>query len=189
MLRLPLVSGRRRGCWTDEERKVRLGLGGSVKMRCGRKRVLAMVRAGCRASGPPNRGTPPLTITKLRRLCTSMAPSKTSDRRQLVLVFCAWKTLLFTLAALCPGPGYDTSGLLLLDPSLNRYANIKLYSRFQHIILNLFRWDALYFVKAAQRGLVFEQEWAFSPAFSKLLGVTGRRKEPRITDELALTQT
>lgn len=103
-----------------------------------------------------------------------MAAIATSDRRQLVLVFCVWKLLLFTLTAFCPGPGYDTSALILIDPSADRHANIKSSSRLMHVVLNLFRWDALYFVKAAERGLMFEQEWAFSPAFSRLLGVTGR---------------
>lgn len=103
-----------------------------------------------------------------------MGTTKVSDRRQLVVVFCAWKALLFLLTAFCPGPGYDTSGFILTDASTSRYTNLKSTSRFEHLILNLFRWDALYFVKAAERGLVFEQEWAFSPVFSKLLGVTGR---------------
>ncbi|KAJ4984620.1 mannosyltransferase [Stagonosporopsis vannaccii] len=103
-----------------------------------------------------------------------MAVSKTSDRRQLVMVFCAWKALLFMLTAFCPGPGYDTSALILIDSSADRHANVRSSSRFEHGVLNLFRWDALYFAKAAERGLVFEQEWAFSPAFSTLLSVTGR---------------
>jgi phosphatidylinositol glycan class V len=103
-----------------------------------------------------------------------MATLNASDHWQLVSVFCAWKALLFCLTALCPGPGYDTSGLILSDSSANRYADIKSSSWFNNFILNLLRWDALYFVKAAERGLVFEQEWAFSPAFSKLLGIMGQ---------------
>ncbi|KAF2628703.1 glycosyltransferase family 76 protein [Macroventuria anomochaeta] len=103
-----------------------------------------------------------------------MAVSKASDKKQLALVFCVWKTLLILLAAFCPGPGYDTSALILVDASTNRYANLESSSRFEHFVLTIFRWDALYFVKAAERGLVFEQEWAFSPAFSKLLSVTAR---------------
>lgn len=94
-------------------------------------------------------------------------------------MFCAWKALLFCLTAFCPGPGYDTSGLILTDSSTNRYANVGSSSRFNNFVLNLSRWDALYFVKAAERGLVFEQEWAFSPAFSKLLSVMGRCERPR----------
>jgi phosphatidylinositol glycan class V len=103
-----------------------------------------------------------------------MAASDASNQRQLVSVFCAWKSLLFGITALCPGPGYDTSGLILLDSTASRYANLNSSSWFNKFVLNLFRWDALYFVKAAERGLVFEQEWAFSPAFSKLMGVMGQ---------------
>lgn len=109
-----------------------------------------------------------------------MGTAEAADRRQLVLVFFAWKTLLFLLTAFCPGPGYDTSGFILTDASTSRYANLKSASRFDHLVLNLFRWDALYFVKAAERGLVFEQEWAFSPVFSQLLSVTGRCERTRV---------
>lgn len=108
-----------------------------------------------------------------------MAVSKASEIKQLVAVFFVWKALLFALTALCPGPGYDTSGLILTNPSINRYASLETESRFDHFVLNLFRWDALYFVKDAERGLVFEQEWAFSPAFARLLGVTGRCEKVR----------
>lgn len=108
-----------------------------------------------------------------------MGTASGADRRQLVLVFCAWKTLLFLLTSFCPGPGYDTSAFILIDESTSRYANLESATRFDHLVLNLFRWDALYFVKAAERGLVFEQEWAFSPAFSKLLSITGRCERVR----------
>lgn len=94
--------------------------------------------------------------------------------KQLMLIFCAWKSLLLLLAASCPGPGYDTSALILLDPSSHRHQNINSLPRYDRLILNLFRWDAFYFVKAAERGHIYEQEWAFSWAYAKLLGLTGR---------------
>jgi hypothetical protein len=162
-----LVGGRRRGCWTDEERKVQVV---RINMWCGSKRGLA---SGYHASGPSNRDAPSLAITNLM-LHFMTAAAKASDRRHLVLVFFAWKALLFLLPSFCPGPGYDTSALVLTDTSTNRHANIESSSRFDRFILNLFRWDALYFIRAAERGLVFEQEWAFSPAFSRLLSVTGQ---------------
>lgn len=109
-----------------------------------------------------------------RHITSKMGQSNASDQRQLLIVFCIWKALLFCLTALCPSPGYDTSGLILLDSSPSRYANLKSSSWFNNFVLNLFRWDALYFVKAAERGLSFEQEWAFSPAFSQLLGIMGQ---------------
>ena len=107
-----------------------------------------------------------------------MTDSGFSERGQLVLVFSAWKALLFLLTAFCPGPGYDTSGLILAEASAARYANLESSNRFDRFALNLFRWDALYFVKAAERGVVFEQEWAFSPTFSRLISVTGRSEVP-----------
>jgi phosphatidylinositol glycan class V len=97
--------------------------------------------------------------------------------KQLVLIFCAWKALLLLLAAFCPGPGYDTSGLILLDASLHRHTNFNSLTRYDRLTLNLLRWDALYFVKAAERGQVHEQAWAFSWAYSHLLRLTGQSEE------------
>ena len=148
-------------------------------MWCGRKRGLAAGSYTNCASGQSNRDAPPSTVTHLVTSRISMAISKASDRRQLIVVFCTWKALLFLLTAFCPGPGYDTSALILTDASPIRHVNLESSSRFYHFVLNLFRWDALYFVKAAERGLVYEQEWAFSPALSKLLNVTGRCETPR----------
>ena len=122
-----------------------------------------------------------MTITNLVMPHFTMAAAKASDRTQLVLVFFVWKALLFLLPAFCPGPGYDTSALVLTDASTNRHANIEFSSRFDRLVLNLFRWDALYFIRAAERGLVFEQEWAFSPAFSRLLSVTGQCEKTRVS--------
>jgi hypothetical protein len=101
---------------------------------------------------------------------------KAKHLRQLVLVFLLWKALLLGLAAFCPGPGYDTSALILIDPSMNRHNNFSGLSRTDRLTLNLFRWDAIYFVKAAERGQLHEQEWAFSWAYSRLLGSVGQCK-------------
>jgi hypothetical protein len=101
---------------------------------------------------------------------------KAKHLRQLVLIFFLWKTMLLGLAAFCPGPGYDTSALMLMDPSINRHTNFSSLSRGDRLTLNLFRWDALYTVKAAERGKLHEQEWAFSWAYSRLLGSVGQRK-------------
>lgn len=89
--------------------------------------------------------------------------------RKLTLIFCAWKALLLSLAAFCPGPGYDTSGLVVFNTTLQRHQGFDLLSRFNRLTLNLFRWDAFYFVKSAERGYVFEQEWAFSGTYSDFL--------------------
>lgn len=98
---------------------------------------------------------------------------------QLVAIFCLWKALLLSLAAFCPGPGYDTSGLILLDTSARRHVKLDVTSRYERFVLNLLRWDALYFVKAAERGHVHEQAWAFSGAYSYLLRLTGQCEHQR----------
>ncbi|KAF1950980.1 GPI mannosyltransferase 2 [Byssothecium circinans] len=94
--------------------------------------------------------------------------------RVLTAVFFAWKCILFAIAALAPGPGYDTSALILSNPSLRRHAEFKNQDFLGRIALKLFRWDALYFVTAAQRGQVYEQEWAFSWAYSGALRMITR---------------
>jgi phosphatidylinositol glycan class V len=96
------------------------------------------------------------------------------DFQRLARPFLLWKVLLLTLAALCPGPGYDTSALIFIDPSVNRHETFSNSSWSDRLILNLFRWDALYFIKAAERGKVHEQEWAFSWAYSWLLSYVGQ---------------
>jgi phosphatidylinositol glycan class V len=96
------------------------------------------------------------------------------DFQRLAWPFFLWKALLLTLAALCPGPGYDTSALIFIDPSLKRHKTFSNSSWGDRLILNLFRWDALYFIKAAVRGKVHEQEWAFSWAYSWLLSYVGQ---------------
>jgi len=71
-------------------------------------------------------------------------------------IFVAWKSLILFIAWLAPGQGYDTSTSLLFGAN------------------RLVRWDAIYFVQKAQRGDVFEQEWAFGKGLSTLLsGIAG----------------
>jgi phosphatidylinositol glycan class V len=89
--------------------------------------------------------------------------------RQLIPIFIAWKTTLLLLATISPGPGYDTSSLILLNSSTDRHVELQSSSLVDRLTLSTFRWDALYFVKSAQRGYVHEQEWAFSWAYSHIL--------------------
>lgn len=84
-----------------------------------------------------------------RVLATESAYAK-NPIRSLTALFVVWKTLLFLVIANCPGPGYDTSTTLLTEADESAH------------ILKFVRWDAIYFVRAAQRGYLFEQEWAFS---------------------------
>jgi phosphatidylinositol glycan class V len=107
---------------------------------------------------------------------TTAKDGRRGHLRLLILVFALWKALLLTLAVFCPGPGYDTSALILVDPNADRHEFFLKSSRPHRLTLNLFRWDALYYVGGAQRGKLHEQEWAFSWAYSWLLGLGGQRK-------------
>jgi phosphatidylinositol glycan class V len=89
--------------------------------------------------------------------------------KQLIVLFFTWKCVLFLVSACSPGLGYDTSALILVDSSQQRHSKPSSMSRLDRFAFNLFRWDALYFVKSAQREYVYEQEWAFSWAYSALL--------------------
>ncbi|KAF2188463.1 glycosyltransferase family 76 protein [Zopfia rhizophila CBS 207.26] len=92
-----------------------------------------------------------------------------SPAARLVVLFVAWKTLLTVLAAFCPGPGYDTSALILSHPGPHRHVEFQSWLRIDRLTISLFRWDSLYFVKAAQRSYVHEQEWAFSWVYSGMV--------------------
>ena len=111
---------------------------------------------------------------------------RTETAVHLIPIFLAWKAFLLSLAILCPVPGYDTSAFVLLRDVGQRYGNPSStavspsLSFSNRISLNLLRWDALYFVKAAQRDYLYEQEWAFSWAHSHLLRVVGNCERPRV---------
>lgn len=102
-----------------------------------------------------------------------MAPRNTT--RRLIQAFLAWKAVLLIAAVLSPGPGYDTSALVALNPSQLRHAEVGNWSLINRLSLNLLRWDALYFTKSAQRGYLFEQEWAFSRVHSFVLDTLVKR--------------
>lgn len=96
------------------------------------------------------------------------APDTSADRRTLVKSFVAWKIFLLAIAlGSSTTPSYDTSTSLALslppdhissssashpEPSLS-WTDI--------LAVRLTRWDAIYFTQSANRGYVFEQEWAF----------------------------
>ncbi|EPE27038.1 hypothetical protein GLAREA_02952 [Glarea lozoyensis ATCC 20868] len=92
--------------------------------------------------------------------------------RSLVVLFIVWKTLLILLACCSPGPGYDTS-TLLLPPWKPSHGNLEhptgLSQAVSYVSSKLTRWDAIYFVQASKRGYVFEQEWAFGWGFTRLI--------------------
>jgi phosphatidylinositol glycan class V len=88
--------------------------------------------------------------------------------RVLVLSFLAWKTLLLIIATTSPGPGYDTSASLI---GVTENPAGELPAPLRYLVGKLTKWDAIYFVKAANRGYVYEQEWAFSWGFSRVIAL------------------
>ncbi|TVY27600.1 GPI mannosyltransferase [Lachnellula hyalina] len=97
--------------------------------------------------------------------------------RSLAALFVVWKCLILVIACCSPGPGYDTSTSLLL-PTHESGEGRNLPTIVQHLVGRLTRWDAFYYVKAASRGYLFEQEWAFGWGFTRIiaLGTTGLEK-------------
>lgn len=105
----------------------------------------------------------------------------------LTLVFVLWKLLLLLVALTSPGRGYDTSAELFFarktGGNINGYdettvtgvdsASVQTqklsHQWLSRFLTNLFRWDAIYFVKIAERGYKFEQEWAFGWGYTRLL--------------------
>lgn len=86
----------------------------------------------------------------------------------ITLTFVAWKVILGLVAHSVPGIGYDTSSSLLEDFGTSLELT-ETPSALKYAVTKLLRWDAIYFTQAAVRGYVFEQEWAFSYAFSKMI--------------------
>jgi GPI mannosyltransferase 2 len=88
--------------------------------------------------------------------------------RNLLILCVAWKLLLLLIAVVSFGPGYDTSASLF-SPSAAE--GRQLPPPIQYILGKFIRWDAIYFVKIADRGYVFEQEWAFGWGFTRLISL------------------
>ena len=102
----------------------------------------------------------------------------------LVLCFLVWKLLLFCIAIVSPGAGYDTSTTLLqLDDPL---ANLTFKSGlgFPPKVERLVRWDAIYFTQIAQNGYVWEQEWAFGWGFTRLIALISKGTSIFVTGEV-----
>ena len=89
--------------------------------------------------------------------------------------FIVWKAILGLVACNSPGIGYDTSSSLFEHfedlPDL-----IETPLTLQNSITKFIRWDAVYFTQIAARNYVFEQEWAFSFAFSRIMSIISRGK-------------
>lgn len=118
----------------------------------------------------------PDSATKPSSAPMPATPATPPARLPLGFIFSLWKGLLFAIAlASAIGSSYDTSTELLFASSAASYTDDdgdipthKLISLMFEtlpfigtLVTRLTRWDALYFVKSAQRGYLFEQEWAF----------------------------
>ncbi|KAL2350110.1 GPI mannosyltransferase 2 [Cryomyces antarcticus] len=101
-----------------------------------------------------------------------------SPLKTLFLVFILWKLLLLLIAVLSPGPGYDTSTVILLRSSLtsSEHGVSTAESLIARLTIKLLRWDAIYFAKIAERGYLHEQEWAFGWGFTRLVSFIAQSK-------------
>lgn len=81
----------------------------------------------------------------------------------LTAAFLSWKAVLLAIAAGSRvGPTYDTSSALLVPDSQPT------------LLTRLSSWDAIYFLRAAERGYLFEQEWAFGSALPNCISLITR---------------
>lgn len=97
---------------------------------------------------------------------------------RLIWIFVAWKLVLLVVACLSPGPGYDTSTQILLDRHHN--GSPMWFARaVEYVVLRLTRWDAIYFTTNAERGYVYEQQWAFSWLLSNITSLVARGVLPK----------
>ena len=105
---------------------------------------------------------------------TAWAHPLDHPKKFLVLSFITWKLILLCIALISPGPGYDTS-TVLLHSELD-LAQAKPGSGWEPMsrLRSLVRWDAIYFTQLARRGYLWEQEWAFGWGFSNLVAVTSK---------------
>ena len=83
-------------------------------------------------------------------------------KASLAVLYILWKFFLLLVAISSPGSGYDTSTSLLPQPQ-------------SLLTSKLVRWDAIYFTQIAQRGYVFEQEWAFGWGYTRMLKFLAKR--------------
>ena len=91
-----------------------------------------------------------------------------NPRTALASCWIIWKLILTFLALGSPGIGYDTStDVVFATP--DKRASLLIYG-----LKKLLRWDAVYFSQIAQRGPLFEQEWAFGWGFTRMLGLGGK---------------
>ncbi|KAF8419701.1 GPI mannosyltransferase 2 [Tirmania nivea] len=97
-----------------------------------------------------------------------------SPRLTLLSLFLLTRLVYFTVALLTPSPAYDSSTNLIL-PAQDASGHVGIcWSLLTKLAERLTRWDALYFVKVAERGYLREQEWAFGLGWARVMGTVGR---------------
>lgn len=94
--------------------------------------------------------------------------------RTLLLTYLLARTAYFLIALLTPSPSYDSSTSLIL-PSRDGQGGGVWWRLLTALSERLTRWDAIYFVKIAERGYANEQEWAFGYGMTALMRVVGKR--------------
>lgn len=106
-------------------------------------------------------------------LLSSMVPTEPLQQpiRSLILIFCAWKALLLFVVYITPGPGYDTGPLVLFRKDGVEPATSTLLYLVNRLCIRVMRWDSLYFLDSIRHGYVWEQNWAFSWAFTRLISI------------------
>lgn len=109
------------------------------------------------------------------------------DACLLLIAFCLWKFILFSIVVLAPGPGYDTSSSLLVDLKGQDLVSggVCDISAGLAPAMKFVRWDAVYFSQIIRRGYIFEQEWAFGSGFPALVafikkGTDSRERQRRL---------
>ncbi|KAI5821332.1 GPI mannosyltransferase 2 [Pyronema omphalodes] len=94
-----------------------------------------------------------------------------SPERGLLATFTAWKLLLGSIVLATPQPSYDTSTALAQLQS-DGIAATGIGARLLEVFCTgLTRWDAIYFIKAAERGYANEQEWAFGWGYTQSISL------------------
>lgn len=109
--------------------------------------------------------------------------------RTLVTSFAAWKLFLFAivLGSTLVGDAYDTSGGLLLQGPANGDATTRPAGLGTTLIARLTSRDAIYYVSAARRGYLFEQEWAFGAGLPFVVRTLLRGRLPYPISQLVMS--
>ncbi|KAI5459252.1 GPI mannosyltransferase 2 [Mariannaea sp. PMI_226] len=98
--------------------------------------------------------------------------------RSLIISFSAWKAFLLLIAVIpaCFSSDYDTSTSLffnILYPTPSSPSSPSSSSPVPILAARLTRWDALYFMRSARDGYVYEQDWAFAMGLPKAVRGVG----------------